>query len=370
MRPVVLAVAAALWVGCGARTGLPLPDGSFDAPPDAPTDMGVDVGPCVPATSVLALAAADLELVMDRSGSMALAIDGSDMPPPGMDRWSLLRDALAASLPTRASGTLRIGAVFFPDVPPPGDITAVTACQFGADPRVPLAPDGLAGVLSIFDATNPRGGTPTAAALTAAHAELGPARPGGLRFVLLATDGGPNCNPDALVTGSCVCTTAPADCAVPDVGVYECLDDTRTLSAISAIVADGIPVYVVGIEDPLRPDLSDFLDRMAVAGSRPRTVPGERRFYSARTRDELQAALVDIGDAVAVCTYVLPVVPPTDRGLTVFVDGVPIVEDPTGTEGWAWTDRAAGQLRLAGTACARAMRPGSVVTTRVECDLD
>jgi hypothetical protein len=178
--------------------------------------------------------------------------------------------------------------------------------------------------------------------------------------MVLATDGAPNCNPDTgLPPGVCVCTWN-AGCTDPLVGPYLCLDDDRTLRSIDAAVALGIPVYVVGIENPERPDLSDVLDRLAVAGGRPRMDPRERRFFNVRAPDDLARALGQITDTIGRCVFQVP-----DRlagaDIVLEVDGRVVEHDPARVDGWDWTVPGGAELTLFGRSCERAARAGSIV---------
>jgi hypothetical protein len=408
----VLRFSALLWVfaacaGCGAKTGLDVPpfperadtgsrDGGMDARVDAaPGDAGdagdaadaadvgmdgrivVDAGPdaalrdaafpdgppiCVPGRFPLALTTAELMLVIDRSGSMRQSIDGDPVPPRAEWRWFVLRDALAGSL-TDLDPRIRVGAKFFPDPIPVGTTDPIAACV--SSPGVDFAPaSGTApAILARFDDPWPAGGTPTAEALTRAATALTAHR----RYLLLATDGAPNCNPDAEPPPpSCICTSTLLACLGTN-GVLNCLDERHTVDVITDLASRGIPTFVVGIEDRLRVEFSDTLDAMAVAGGRPRHVPGERQFYSAESPEQLSAAVADITSSIVDCGFFTPSLPSGDEHFRVAIDGVEIPEDDA--NGWIWTDRFWGELDLAGDACERARAPGAVVEALIDsCD--
>jgi hypothetical protein len=234
------------------------------------------------------------------------------------------------------------------------------ACMVSTGVDVPPGPGTAATIIASFEAPLPGGGTPTADALSRAATALTAHR----RYLLLATDGAPNCNPDVEPPPpACVCTSALSAC-LAEHGALNCLDDTRTIGVITDLAATGIPTFVVGIEDRLRPVFSDALDAMAIAGGRPRSVPGERSFYSAESPEQLRAALAEITGSIADCGFVTPSLPAGDEHFTVAIDGVEIPEDAT--DGWSWTDRFWGELDLAGEACDRARVPGATVEALID----
>jgi hypothetical protein len=227
---------------------------------------------------------------------------------------------------------------------------------------VAISPTGEGRIISTFDTTEPVGGTPTAVAVAEASAALrmeGSPR----RFIVLATDGGPNCNNDAsaIDPDTCVCTSLPEVCITPPEGIYSCLDDDRTVSTVAAAARSGQPVFVIGIDDPSRPELADVLDRMAVAGERPRTIPGERAFYSVASALELREALDTITSSISECGFVSPSVPTDESTFFIEIDGVRIPRD-----GWEWVDRERGELELGEAACELGRRPGADVIAIVD----
>src|SRR5690606_5769175 len=119
----------------------------------------------------------------------------------------------------------------------------------------------------------PSGGTPTGATLEVVKERL--ADVPGQSFVILATDGAPNCNPDATcgydqcqpnIEGANGCPVeGPRNCCEPPEGFREsCNDAAPTLAAIRALANANIPVYVVGLPGVDR--YASLLDEMAVAG--------------------------------------------------------------------------------------------------------
>ncbi len=347
--------ALGMLVACGAKTGLEIEE--FDAPSDA----GSDAPLCRPGVYPVEPTRADLMLVLDRSGSMRLDFAGTADLPRERWRWTFLRDAIAETLPSLGE-RVRVGAKLYPDpiAPTSPIVTADVACR--TSPSIDVRPslDATAAILDRMDRTAPLGGTPTVEAVLAARgALLGSTE--GRRFIIVATDGGPNCNPSVPADpATCVCTSARETCLAPDEGIYSCVDDPRTTEVLDETNrAFGIPVFVLGIPDESRPDLTDYLDRMAIAGGRARAVPGERAFYSARSPVELREAFEQITDAIGRCSFVGIPILGDDAHYFVEVDGERLERGPL--DGWTWSDRARGEFELHGDACDRANRPGATI---------
>jgi hypothetical protein len=356
-------VTIAVAVSCGSRTGLivdPVDDASvadvtterdaqpdrFDAEPDV-----IDDGPkaCVPGTFRFDLAVPQLMFVIDRSGSMAYRLDREDPAPPGApNRWTTLRDGLAQTI-VPLSAQLAIGARFFPSRNAGGADPNAACAQ---DPGTGIAPatGNAARILDVFSQTRPIGGTPTAVAIELAAQQLSASR-AVARVMVLATDGAPNCNA-ALNGNTCNCTLQDPDgCKVDPPGALACLDDTKSIATVTDIFSKRkIPVYVIGIG--ATQSFASVLDAMAVAGGRPRA--GTPRYYDVDTPAEMTAALTDVRDSVARCTYISPSAPDDPSAVSVVVAGKEVPYDPTHVEGWDWIDKDYGVLQLFGTACGTA----------------
>src|SRR5262249_55759339 len=147
-------------------------------------------------------------------------------------------------------------------------------------------------ILSALDASSPAGGTPTAEALRRAldyFTKGEGATLKGNRYVLLATDGGPNCDSTLSCTAA-TCTTnldgtcsipAGASCCDPQFGGAaarsRCLDDAGTEAQIKALETAGVHTFVVGI--PGSEVYGDALDAFAIAGGEALT-QGPRKYFA------------------------------------------------------------------------------------------
>lgn len=353
---------------CGSRTGLFGPDGQGLLSDGGLADGAPDIDgtvPCVPGRFDLELATAQLMFVVDRSGSMDFELTRDIVAPPGRSRWELLRNALEDTI-VPFDQQLAMGAKFFPEPLTESDLfDPDRSCQ--TDTGVGIAPrrGNAQAILSVFDTSTPRGGTPTAEALRLAAQFLVQSRTVA-RTIVLATDGAPNCNAN-LDASRCTCTTPNLSCSQnPDRGRYSCLDDARTLSVIRDIAdVQKIPVYVIGIGIS-RPEFTRVLSEMAVTGGRPR--PTEPRHYNVQTASEMGDALTTIRDSVAKCTYLTPSSPLDPDAISVEIDGVRILRDPTRRNGWDWVDQSYGEIAFFGTACDRAQTGTAKVSGVVSCE--
>jgi hypothetical protein len=248
---------------------------------------------------------ANILLVIDKSGSM-------NDTPTGFpsSKWLALKSALAQALPPVADD-VNFGLLLYPFSPTvttiPGDCDVAECCQVpeGAGAiRVPVAvgTTSISQVTDALNATAPGGGTPTAAALARAYEYFttgAGASLEGEKYVMLATDGGPNCNTAPRTCDACHCTTnldQPANCATASSVCnesqlpYLCLDDQSVLTEVTKLKNANIPTFVIGI--PGTEAYADFLDPIADAGGK--AVTGQpRRFYQVSAQGGVQG-LVDV----------------------------------------------------------------------------
>jgi hypothetical protein len=202
----------------------------------------------------------------------------------------------------------------------PGDTPGTTNCA--GDGMVTL---GFAGATSLPSGVSPSGGTPTAATLHGLVPTLA-ALPGRTALVL-ATDGGPNCNENATCDmAHCIpnieqdpyCNPA-INCCGGDAGYTsaKCLDAEPTKNAVLELKSAGIATYVIGI--PGSAPYRDLLDELAAAGGTARS--GEPAYYDVEGLDELDTVLSAIGSKVLLsCHLTLSSRPPDLTDVRVFLD--------------------------------------------------
>ena len=261
----------------------------------------------------------DLLVVLDKSGSMGLSLEDGD------NKWETMKVALSDLVTDHETG-IHFGLLPFPQGAAcvAGDVTSEVSSQNGAAMVTALA------------AITPNGGTPTHTTLAAAAAyfEQAPANPAG-RYILLATDGLPNCNPNA---------------QQPSI--------EESIVAIDSLLSDGIVSFVVGFggdvnNEPLT------LDRMAAAG-------GTDAAFSANSAQELGEALEAITGQLSdtICSVSLDKPPSSIELLAVFFDGIAVARSPSHANGWD-LDSTGLEIRFYGETCDQ-LRDGDVAQIRIE----
>jgi hypothetical protein len=289
-------------------------------------------------------------LVIDKSGSMALEPDGF-----GQAKWPAMKTALATAL-GKVESQMNFGLVLYPYdpvTPIPFDGCTTNCCQLlpNADSvRVGIEP-GVVSVPQIaqqLSQVEPGGGTPTAAALQAAldyFTQGDGAHLDGNNYVLLATDGGPNCN-DQLTCPASACTTNldgecdSGNCCSDTDAHFMCLDDANVTDKLKELRSAGISTFVVGI--PGTEAYAEYLNGFADAGGVPLT-GGDTDYYAVSAKAGVQG-LVDVFETITTqlvhdCELPLTTTPPNKDQVNVAVDcsAVPKNDDDT-VSGWGFDD--------------------------------
>ncbi len=306
-------------VSCSAEIGEPSgggddnsDDGTCDEEfcrPDAAPEVSCDE---VRAIEIEEADPPDLLLVVDRSGSM-----GGDAG--GAQKWATMRDALGVTLNDNTD-QVNFGLMLFPDN---------NDCNAG-QVSTPASPGSSAAINTSLQQANPNGNTPTHASLENAltYYEGAVVNPNG-RYVLLATDGQPNCGSSAV---------------------------DKSVNAITALFNAGIPTFVLGFGSGVD---GNTLQAMANAG-------GQNQYYAADSPVQLAAALAAITSNVALpeCEFSLGEVPADPTRLRLYFDDVEVARSSLHTDGWDW-DEVTNVLTIYGAACEE-LQSGTVDVTRVD----
>jgi hypothetical protein len=330
-------------------------DGMTSDEVDEPERAGCPDFQGLPECNSASLAASPVEvnilLVLDSSGSMSTSLPDDSKAT----LWQATKTALTDTINTSLSG-ISYGIDLFPNAGPT-QLAAQCEMPETQDLVVPIG-TGDEHRQSIIDAINskgPGGGTPTAAALNRAfhYFSEGTGKDrSGRKFVLLATDGGPNCS-DELSCEKDTCTSnidadpedptnpcggedAPNCCAGKN--GLGCLDDAGTVAAVEALSGVGVDTFVVGL--PGSELYEEQLNKFAIAGGRPNTESGATESYYKVDAKGAAAGLADVlkkitRKLITNCTVELKEEPANEELLNLAVDCVVIhrAEGPQGDGG-------------------------------------
>jgi hypothetical protein len=351
--------------GASGGLGGALPVGGTSGSGGASTGMAGEGGGCGKTDLAAEPPAVSVLVLVDKSSSM-------NVTPTGFteDKWTALGSALGQALDA-AAASVAFGLDFYPFGDDRDPMAPLDYCEMPTTSEilVPIGP-GTTTVPLIDEALSayqPAGATPTAAALARAldyfTAGAG-ADIAGDRYVLLATDGGPNCNSelecdidactlnmDGLNCGGQNCCDASLDADGP----LSCLDEDETVLAVAALADAGVRTFVVGI--PGTSAYGATLDAMAVAGlaENPAAPPSYYRVESMGGTEGLAEVLTRITRGVIrSCRLQLTSTPsdPDYEGLlNVEIDGQDVPQ--MGDDGWV-VDRTTDPptIVLKGATCA------------------
>jgi hypothetical protein len=272
----------------------------------------------------------DVLILLDRSGSMDTAFG------PGT-RYQAVA-SLLSNLVLTYTAHVQFGYQEMPGRQ--GCESQLFAGCCASPPSVGVAGDNAQTVVAAITAAAPMdGNTPTAASLQAALAYYETLDDGvANRFVLLATDGAPNCTlAGALSSG--------------DATGRACTD---ALLKVSELVSLGVRVIVLGVGDGLADDANAenlCLDEMAHAGGAAAS-PGSPAFYAASDPQQLQLAVEQIFGGVTRPSCLLRFHSSVDDStLAVFLDGQQIPRSLVG-DGWHLdTSLSPPGVRITGVYC-------------------
>jgi len=307
-------------------------------------------------------------LVVDKSSSMSATPTGF-----GDSKWNGLRAALTSALDA-GSGKVAFGLDFFPSsggpsVPLPNGCALPTS---GA-PTVAVSPAAptVDAIKKALEDNSPAGATPTAAGLGRALAYYTTGAGAALKgehYVLLATDGGPNCD-DGLSCEAASCTVnmdglcpASTNCCDPQLdpaGPGKCLDDGATVAMVKQLAQANIKTFVVGI--PGTEAYGSTLESIAIEGGEPNpsAPPSYFAISAAGGVKALSEVLTNITTGlITSCELVLSEQLPALDKINVVIDGNTILEGDA--DGWSLDSSSTPPtIVLKGATCARVSKSGA-----------
>jgi hypothetical protein len=267
----------------------------------------------------------DILIVQDKSLSMNEDASGANCNTTGCSKWSQVSTAIDTVVMATQT-TVNWGLMFF---------GSDSMCGVSTTPIVPITPSASYAPISQAYANNmPSSYTPTEAAVNAAvtvmQAQMQTdANP---KYLLLATDGLPNCK----------------------AGARNVMDDDSAgaETAVTNAMTAGFPTFVVGIGNTMG---VATLNQLAMNGGEPQVGSADgNSFYEVNSTADLVTALNKIVGLVASCTIPLTGVNGTLAKVAVSAQDasgntVEIMQDPT--NGWSYTDTTMKAIILNGTAC-------------------
>jgi len=291
--------------------------GTSSAPPSEDANCGSQ-------TSTTTREPPDVLLLLDRSASLFYTIEqdcfcsDEDAAASGTTnyrlcddtancstRWSAVKPAVIDTVSN--SKDVQWGLKFFPTPDAP-------QCSVSPDMEVPIGPDTADAVKSQIENATLALSTPTSAALKAASDYLKTVDDNRPKFILLATDGEPNCARGQIMNS----------------------DVPGASQAAKSSYDAGYPVFVVGIG----PNLGN-LTQIASSG-------GTNDYYPVSSPDDLVKAFADISKLIASCTFTLDEVPPDINNVGVYLDKNLVQKDSV--NGWSFGG-GNRTIQLNGEAC-------------------
>jgi hypothetical protein len=281
----------------------------------------------------------DILIVQDRSGSMD--DDQNDATCNGgcgaKSKWALVTAAINQVVSTTDT-TVNWGLKFFADANAQCGVNAGVAVGVGTGSG-PAVATALTGSTTAIGGVVNGSYTPTRAAVDAASAYLSTLTDTNSKYILLATDGLPNC-PEGCTGNSCTNTPNAAETA-------------NVEASITAAQAANFKTFVVGIATSSDAAANTALNGFAMAGGEPQA-GAATQYYSVTDTASLVTALNKIVGIIASCTISLASAPTGFTNVVISAtdaNGTPVAIPMDPTNGWSYDANKANVI-LNGTACA------------------
>jgi hypothetical protein len=323
------AIAVALAGGCERP-----PLTSFRNPgPDAGPDTG-SVAACGSVVELLQPIPPDVLLVLDKSGSMNDTPTGTHCQGGCgvFSKWTQMTIAIEHVVGTTAS--VNWGLKLF--------ATPSLGCDVDDGVEVPVGPSNAAVITSAIGHAQLGSHTPTRFAVSNGAAYLATLTDQRPKYLLLATDGLPNCDP--------INPSMMAD------------DSAGAERAVADALAAGFPTFVIGLGDTMA---ETTLNQLALRGGVPQT-GGATSYYQVSDTTGLVAAFGRILGSVS-CVFDLPT--PTNslestENITVLSNGAVLPRDADHVNGWDYTTGTT-QIQVFGPTC-NGLMAAKVADVRVQ----
>lgn len=376
-RLILVMLAMVLAIGCGGNKDNGDGDGTsdgdtdgldgWDFDPDQIQPDNVDTTPvdlpdvlyepelCGEANFNISRVIPDVLILLDRSNSMS--------EPISDPLWNIIRQAII-TVTQAMDDSIWFGLMSFPNSVPPNNCSGFNnQCTAPASTSVlvEVGPDTSGAIEVALMSLTTCGGTPIAMSLQSANDYLATLTDDHPKFIILATDGAPNCN-EALDGDTCTCT-APTGCWINNLN---CLDDTRTYGILDGLCSAGVSTYILGMGGAT--SWTEVLQGMATHGCTDTP-------YAVNDPDAIQAALDEIAGAVASCQFELNCADiPDATKVNFYFDGAVVPRVTDHSDGWDWVDICesttdeSGVIEFFGPACDRIMnREVETVTATFGC---
>jgi hypothetical protein len=263
----------------------------------------------------------DILIIQDRSQSMT--DNSNDKTCTGgcgaASKWAQVTTAIE-DVVNSTQNSVNWGLFYFSN--------GVTECGVNTTPAVSVSLGNASQIVTSLTANSPSGATPTTATVNNAVAYMQTLTDPNPKYLLLATDGEPNC-----LGGN----ANNKDIA----GATAAIDNAKSL---------GFPVFVVGIGNVTT--ATSTLNGMANAGGKAQA--GTTAYYAVTDTASLETALTNIVGMVSSCTISLQNVPSGQWTIAIWAtdsSGKTIQIQNSASDGWAYTDTNKSSIALVGPIC-------------------
>jgi hypothetical protein len=278
------------------------PDGSTTVPPDAGPDRppimcNLQPNPsCTFGYHALKSTTPELVLVFDRSSAMLRMVPGTMQ-----NRWNEMTAALEDNL-QRTHAAVLWGLKLFP---------TTTMCNVTESLDVPVAMSNRNPIVTRIRGNLPPAGmegSPLDLGIKTAARALRATPSKNPRYLILATDGIPNCPPGP-----------PGE--------------NEAVKAVLNLAGEGLRTYVIGTATPTSPQHRTLND-LAAAGGEPRA--GDQKYWPALDKAQMLTALDEITDRMGTCVLMVNALAPEPDYVALNIGNTRIPRDPARREGWNW----------------------------------